>query len=105
LRIGVPCARLGSPAIGQAHLFRQQLPPGTPVRTTLGQIDAGAGQRYATLNFTTHGGKSCVLRNDLTGFTFVKSGPEGGARSIRARVTREAVRDPGGHSIRSSGQA
>lgn len=62
----------------------------TGLKVSFGRIDAGAGQRCSTLNFTMPGGKSCVLRNHLTGFTFVKSGSEGGARSIRARVTREA---------------
>ncbi|MEV5709894.1 DUF4232 domain-containing protein [Actinoallomurus sp. NPDC052274] len=57
---------------------------------SLGRVDAGAGQRYATLNFKNHG-KTCVLRNGLTHVTFLKSGPEGGARSIRTTVHRAAA--------------
>jgi hypothetical protein len=54
---------------------------------SLGRIDAGAGQRYATLNLRNRG-RTCVLRNDLTHVTFLKNGPEGGARSVRTTVNR-----------------
>ncbi|MCO5997438.1 DUF4232 domain-containing protein [Actinoallomurus rhizosphaericola] len=55
----------------------------------LGHVDAGAGQRYATLNFKNRG-KTCVLRNGLTGVTFLKSGPEGGAQKVRTTVHHAA---------------
>ncbi|GAA0358572.1 DUF4232 domain-containing protein [Actinoallomurus spadix] len=60
----------------------------TDLTISLGQVDAGAGQRYATLDFTNRGEDGCVLRNDLTGLTFTEPGPEGGARTIPATVTR-----------------
>jgi Protein of unknown function (DUF4232) len=61
----------------------------TDVTVSLGHVDSGAGQRYATLDFATTG-RTCVLRNDLTDFTFFTSGPEGGAQSVPADVVREA---------------
>jgi Domain of unknown function (DUF4232) len=43
----------------------------TDFTTTLGPVDAGAGQRYATLDFTSFKGRTCVLSDDLTGFQFL----------------------------------
>jgi hypothetical protein len=43
----------------------------TDFTTSLGPVDAGAGQRYATLDFTSFKGRTCVLSDDLTGFQFL----------------------------------
>jgi hypothetical protein len=43
----------------------------TDFTTTLGPVDAGAGQRYASLNFTAIGSRTCVLSDDLTNFQFL----------------------------------
>jgi uncharacterized protein DUF4232 len=38
--------------------------------TSLSRVDAGAGQRYTSIDFTNRSDKTCVLRNDLTNFLF-----------------------------------
>lgn len=48
----------------------------TDFTTTLGPVQAGAGQRYSTLDFTSYDGRTCVLSDNLTNFQFL------GARAI-----------------------
>ena len=43
----------------------------TDFTTSLGPVQAGAGQRYSTLDFTAYGGRTCVLSDDLTNFQFL----------------------------------
>ena len=56
----------------------------TDFTTTLGPVDAGAGQRYASLNFTAIGTTICVLSDDLTGFQFL------GARGVPLPTAADA---------------
>lgn len=60
------------------------------VQAAVTPIDGGAGQRYATLDFWTLNGKTCVLRNNLTGFQFLGKGAEGGAVPLPTSAAREA---------------
>ncbi|MCO6010140.1 hypothetical protein NE236_34755 [Actinoallomurus purpureus] len=53
----------------------------------LTHIDAGAGQRYATLDFTTK--KTCVLRNNLKGFTYAVPGKKGKTRNVSVHTYRD----------------
>lgn len=64
------------------------------VSASLRPVDAGAGQRYATLDFRTLNGKTCVLQNNLTGFQFLGKGAEGGAVSLPTDAVRDAGSSP-----------
>jgi hypothetical protein len=62
----------------------------TDLSVSVGPVDAGAGQRYTTLDFSTLAGKTCVLKNNLTGFQFLGNGSEGGAADLPTHAVREA---------------
>lgn len=82
----------GGSAVVAAPAFASTTPAcrSTDLATSVGAIDSGAGQRYTTLDFRTLGGKTCVLKNNLTGFQFLGNGSEGGAKNLPTGVSRDA---------------